>query len=157
MGIQHAQQSAYVKEMQKWESRPVMIGDTMIMPLPASQGGRADLPHQQYPRMLYRAVRANGGPQIAGHITVESEREQAYQESHGWHDGQEKAIKAIHDEDLEFARLAANRAHQEKNMSPNAKAEAAAIDESTIQHQPVIPEQSRPKVGRGTRDEGQTS
>lgn len=157
MGIQHSQASAYVKEMQKWESRPVLVGDTMIMPLPPSEGGKAGHPFQPYPKMLYRAVRANGGPKIAGNLTVESEREQAYQETQGWHDGQEKAIQAIHDEDTEFARLAANRAHNERLMSPNAKAEAAAFDEHTIQHQPVIPEQSRPKVGTGTRPEKQTS
>lgn len=155
MGIQHSQESAYVKEMQKWEARPVMIGSTMIMPISQSEGGKAGQGFEPYPKMLFRAVRADGGPRIAGQLVVDSEREEKYQKTLGWHDGQKEAIQAIRDEDTEFARLAANRAHNERLMSDKAKAEARAIDESTIQHQPTIPEQSRPRVGTGTRPEPQ--
>jgi hypothetical protein len=49
---------------------------------------------------------------------------------------------------LEFARLAANRAHTERWMSDKARAEAREIDESTIEHLPVIPETPIKKRGR---------
>lgn len=146
MGIHHSPQSAFVKEMAKWEHRPVMIGDTMIMPIPVDQGGKANAPFQPFPKMLYRAERADGGPQISGTLIVHSDTEEKRERERGWCEGPDAAIAAVKAEDLEFATLAANRAFQERRMSDHARAEAAAVDEATAQHVPVIPE--TPKRGR---------
>lgn len=146
MGIAHSQASAYVKEMQKWEMRPVMIGDTMIMPIPPDAGGRLGVPFQVYPKMLYKASREMGGPAISGTLIVHSENEESRERDRGWCEGPEAAVAAIKAQDTEFATLAANRAHTDRRMSDHAKAEAAAHDETTIQHQPVIPEKRQRKA-----------
>lgn len=148
MGVAHSQASAYVKEMQKWEMRPVMIGDTMIMPLPMEKGGRADAPHQEYPKMLYRAERADGGPKIAGFIIADTEREASTYLSRGWNLTQDGAIAAVHAQDVEFARLAANRAYQERTMSEKARQEAADYEGESMVHTPVIPEVPIKRRGR---------
>lgn len=163
MSIKHDLSSAYVQERRKWETRPVMIDTqyigpqivdgkmrpgftdgTYIEPLPREQGGRYPYIYQEYPKMLYKAHRADGGPKVdldsSGTRIVHSEGEERSALASGWHDGQEAAIQAIHDEDQNFAKLAAERAAQERRMSAKAQAEAAAVDESTIQHVPSIPE-----------------
>lgn len=94
--------------------------------------------------MLYKAVRADGGPRVnledGGYCIVASEVEHRGKTALGWHDGQNEAIAAIHAEDREWSELAANRAANERTMSAKARAEANAVDESTIQHVPSIPE-----------------
>ena len=153
MGIAHSQASQYVKEMQKWEQRPVMIGDTMIMPLPVSEGGRMGMPFQPYPKMLYRAERADGGPKISGQLIVHSAQEEAAEVARGWCDGQEVAIAAIKAQDKEWATLAAERAYHERSMSDRARAEAAAVEEASSVHVPVIPETPIKRRGRPKKTE----
>lgn len=148
MGIQHSQASAFVKEMQKWEHRPVLVGDTMVMPIPVEQGGKKDFPFQAYPKMLYRATRADGGPRINGQIQVDDESQERMQLGRGWALSQEDAIALVHAEDQEHARLAANRAYQERVMSEKARIEANAYDETKITHQPAIPETPIKRRGR---------
>lgn len=159
LAIRYGQESAYVQERRKWEQRPVMIDSqwvepqkidgvmragfmdgTYVQPLSVAEGGRGEYVHQEYPKMLYRARRADGGPQIDSHLVVESEREESVERMRGWHPTQEGAIEAIHAEDREFARLAAERHYHERHMSDGAQREARAAEEEASGHLPAVPE-----------------
>lgn len=148
MGIAHPQASAYVQERRKWEIRPVMDGDTMLMPIPLSEGGKANQPYQEFPKMLFRAESADGGPRITGELIVHSAQEEANAKSRGWCEGQQAAIDAIFAQQREFATLAANRNYNDRLMSEAAKAESQAFEETASGHVPVIPEAPIKKRGR---------
>lgn len=140
MAIPRAQEDSWTKEMAKWEMRPVMVNGTYVQPIPYADGGRGGAPVTEYPKMLYRAESADGGPQIAGCKIVGDESEERMACGSGWSVTQEDAIARVHAQHLEFAKLAANRVHNEKWMSDKAKKEASEADESTIEHLPSIPE-----------------
>ncbi len=140
MGIQRSQEDSWTREMAKWEHRPVLVNGTYVEPIPFAEGGRAGAPHQEYPKMLYRAESADGGPKIADYRIVPDSGMEAVALGQGWHVRQEDAIEAVHAHQRELAELAANRVYHERRMSDNARAEAAAVDETTAQHLPEIPE-----------------
>lgn len=143
MAIARAQEDAWTKESAKWEQRDVMIGGTYVQAIPYTEGGRKDAPYEEYGtsgKMLYKAESAPGGSRISGFRVVKSEAEELMARGQGWHPKQEEAIAAVGAQELEYAKLAANRAHNDKWMSDKAKAEAQAVDESTMRHLPVIPE-----------------
>lgn len=140
MGIQRSQEDSWTKEMAKWEQRDVLVNGTFIQPLSIDQGGRKNAPYAEYPKMLYRASLADGGPRIDDTKIVLDEPAERLAVGSGWSVTQEAAIEAVHAQHREYARLAAERAATERWMSPNAQAEAARVDESTMQHVPSIPE-----------------
>ena len=148
MGIQRSQEDSWTKEMAKWEHRPVLVNGTYVDPIPREHGGKRDYPFQPYPKMLYRAKSADGGPAISDTMIVDDESAERLSVGQGWSATQEAAIEAVHAQHREFARLAANRAHGERSMSDNAQAEARAVDERTMQHVPVIPETPVKRRGR---------
>lgn len=140
MGIQRSQEDSWTKEMAKWEQRPVLVGGTYIEPVPFEDGGRGGAPHQEYPKMLYRGESADGGPRISAHKIVHDSNQEAVACGQGWSVTQEGALSGVAAHELEMAKLAANRAHQDRWMSQKAKDEAQAVDEQTMQHLPEIPE-----------------
>lgn len=140
MGIQHSQQSAFVKEMQKWESRPVMIGDTMIMPIPIEHGGRLNAPFAEYPKMLVKMIAEAGGYRVNETTIVNDESAERMKLADGWSLTQQDGIARAKAWHTEIATLAANRAFHDARMSPRAQAEAAALDEQHAEHLPAIPE-----------------
>ena len=175
MGIQHGQQSAYVQERRKWETQPVMIDaqwiapqvidgvqragfmdGTFIQPLPHEQGGRYPYHYQEFPKMLYKAERADGGPRISETLTVHSEQEESNAKSRGWCEGQEAAIAAVRDQDKEFAKLAAERNFETRRMSEKARAEVDAYEEVSAIHLPTIPETPIKKRGRPVKIKTET-
>lgn len=137
MGILWSPESQYVKELAKWEQRP-----TQFVPADMLQalGKPLSPPFQEYPKALYRASRASGGPTISGFDQARDEAHERLLCGQGWSTSQEAAIAAVHTEDQQFAQLAAERAHQERRMSAKAQAEADRIDAATPAHVPVIPE-----------------
>lgn len=166
MAVRHGQESAYIQERRKWETQPVVVDaqwvssqvvdgqvkpgymdGTYITPLSKADGGRAPYVFQEYPKWLYKASRAEGGPVVSDSKLVHSEAEEANSRSRGFCVGQDEAIAAIHAEDLEHAKLAANRSWEERRMSHHARSEAAIVDEASIQHVPEIP-QTPVKRGR---------
>ncbi len=150
MGIQRSQEDAWTREMAKWEQRPVLVNGTYIEPIPYEQGGKGGMPFQPYPKMLYRAESADGGPRICDTTIVQDEGQERVALGQGWSDGQEAALAAVTAQQLELAKLAANRAYQDRWMSEKARAEAAAVDEQTMQHLPAIPETPiKTRRGRG--------
>jgi len=140
MGIHRSQDDSWTKEMQRWEQRDVIISGTPVMAIDVAEGGRKNAPFSAYDKMLYRAEMADGGPQISATKIVKNEAEELIAVGQGWSVTQQDAIDAVHARHREMARAAAERAATERWMSPKAQAEAAAVDESTMQHVPVIPE-----------------
>jgi len=137
MGLQWTPESHYVQELAKWEQRPTdLVSASMLQAL----GKPLSPPFQEYPKAMYRAKAATGGPAISGFILAANDVEEATLLSRGWSTSQEGAIERVHALDREIATAAAERAFAERRMSDQAKAEAAAIDESTPAHVPVIPE-----------------
>jgi len=135
--------------MSKWETQPVMLGDTMIMPLSREQGGRGPYTYQPYPKRLYKAGRPNGTSiEITGAVTVENEQQHRMQEGQGYHPGPQEAIDAILQSDAEIAKLAANRAYHDRRMSPEAQAEARAAESLSSNHLGEIPRTPIKKRGR---------
>jgi hypothetical protein len=137
MGLQWTPESHYVKELAKWELRPTELVSAEML---RQQGRPVSPPFQEYPKCLYMATAATGGPAISGFIQAANDVEEATLLSRGWSTSQEGAIARVHAQDRAIAQAAAERAFAERRMSEQAKAEAAAVDESTPAHVPVIPE-----------------
>ena len=101
---------------------------------------------QEFPKMLYQAELADGGPRITGTRIVQDESQQRLALGQGWSLTQPEAYDAVGARHREFARLAAERTYTERWMSEAARQEAAEVDETTLAHVPEIPE--APKRGR---------
>jgi hypothetical protein len=140
MSIARNPQDPWIEEMQKWETRPVILNGTLIEPIPLESGGRGGAPRTEYPKMLYRAEAESGGYRISGTKIVPDEGAERIAIGQGWSVTQEDALAQGPARALEIATLAANRAHNDRWMSEAARAEAASVDESTMQHLPSIPE-----------------
>ena len=149
MGVLRSQEDGWTKEMAKFEQRDVIVGGTLVQAIPYADGGKKDMPFQEFPKMLYRAESAMGGPRISGFKTVKDSGDEALALGQGWCLRQEDALADVGRRDLELATLAANRAHQDRWMSDRAKAEAASVDESTTAHLAEIPMTPIRKAGSG--------
>lgn len=148
MSIVRSQEDGWTKEMQKWETRPVFINGTYVDPLKREQGGKRDHPYEEYPKMLFQAESVNGGPRICATVTVRDESEERLQVGRGWAPSQQAALDLIEVNQRELARLAANRAHNDRWMSGKAKEEAAAYDETHLEHVAEIPATPIKRRGR---------
>lgn len=126
--------------MAKWEQRPVLVNGTYVEPIPVAEGGHGGMPFHEFPKMLYRGESADGGPRIAGMLVVRDEAEQGVQLGRGWSLSQAEAVAAVEAQQLEFARLAANRVHNDRLMSAKALEESQAYDETKVAHVPAIPD-----------------
>ena len=140
MGIQRSQEDSWTKEMAKWEQRPVLVAGTFIQPIPMDQGGHANLLFHEYPKRLYKAEAADGGPQIVDdNKTVHDEGQERVAIGQGWCVSQEDAIAAVHARHVDLGKLAANRNYNDRLMSDKARAESQAVEETSSVHLPVIP------------------
>lgn len=107
------------------------------------QRGLRKVGFQEYPAAMYRV--ANRNPlrfdyeEAADAVGRENCERRGF--SYG---GQGVAVEDYDKQQTEFAELAANRAFTDRKMSPRAQAEAAAVDEETSKHLPVIPELPKP-------------
>ena len=140
MAIQLTPENSYIKELAKWEHRDTEVHGTIVRAVPVAEGGKKGALFEEFPKMLYRAESADGGPRIDATKVVRSEAEESIACGQGWSVTQEQAIARVHEAHRERAKLAAERAATERWMSPKAQAEAAAVDEATIEHVPSIPE-----------------
>lgn len=130
MSVQWSQESAYAKEARQWE-------------MDFSQYGPPGRPRifEEFPKRLYKAGRKekSGVPVILDAIDVENAQQEANMQSRGYRFGQDAALEALHASDNAVSKLAANRAFNDRKMSPKAQAEAAEVDESTSRHLAEIP------------------
>lgn len=139
MSILRGPEDAWTQEMAKWEQHLVIVNGTPVQPIPFSEGGRGGAPFMAYPKAMYQADAADGGPRISGFKTVPDEGAELLAKGAGWFPRQEDAIEDVGRRHQELARAAAERANTERWMSSKAQAEAAAVDESTMQHVGEIP------------------
>ena len=140
MGIQLTPENTYVREMAKWEHRDTEIHGTFVRAIPVAEGGKKGAPFEEYPKAMYQASSADGGPRISGFKQVPDEASELVARGQGWHTTQEAAIEGVHERHRELARAAAERNATERWMSEGARKEAALVDESTIEHVGAIPE-----------------
>jgi hypothetical protein len=99
---------------------------------------------QAFPKMLYRArTLANGSIEMEPPRIVGSEGEEALALGAGWRltAPEARAAETRAQEDLGTA--AAERAWTDRRLSPQAQAEAAAVDQATAKHHGDIPEKPK--------------
>ena len=134
--------SAEGKERWKWEHTTAETHPSD----PFLKGVRPETP-QPYPAMLYKVVQRN--PLKCESVVVLSETEQRNMESRGWiAGGQGRAVEEYDRAQQAVAVAAANRAYHDQRMSPQAQAEAEAVDLTTIKHLGEIPAQPVKRRGR---------
>jgi hypothetical protein len=132
MSILVSPDSAAAKEMRKWESQYTEAGPP----------GRPYVYHP-YPAMLYKAGRINDGPLgIVDTVTVANEQEAANMKSRGYCVGPKEAIEAMEQQQLEFAKLSAEREYEKRHkLSEGAVAEVVAAENAHgSEHLPTIEE-----------------
>jgi hypothetical protein len=123
--------SAYMKEIAKHEGLPGLHG----MP------GR---PYQfrDYPTAMYKPTRDVKTGEVSYELsTADDDIHRERLERSGFvHGGKGAALAALEKREFEFAELAAARVPGEMRMGEKAREEAEQVDNTTIQHLPVIPE-----------------
>jgi hypothetical protein len=78
-------------------------------------------------------------------LTVGDEQELTRALEMGWRHGPTEAMEFFEEKEKGLAAFAAHRAHDDRNMGDKAKAEAAAVEASTVEHVAEVP---RKKVRR---------
>jgi hypothetical protein len=128
-------------ERLKFEYAEYRIGDDC--------GQRGPRVFEEFPKAMYRAGRDSKnqidilGMEVAGDADEESKLF-----GKGLRHRQEDAIALAEANEREFAKLAANRAHNDRKLSENAQAEARAYEESVTEHVAEVPETPIKRRGR---------
>jgi hypothetical protein len=148
MSVLIPQDSAYGKEMWKWEN----FEGTSHPSDPTIKGMKAR-DHREYPKMMYRVTKGGDLPEF-DQVVVHSASDQDLQSRSGFVDTQTDALHRYERDQKELAMLAANRAYQDRNMSDAAKAEIRAFEETSSRHVAEIPETPvKRRPGRPRRTE----
>lgn len=129
MPVVHAPETDFAKESVKWEAQGTPMGP-----------GLRPYIKRPYPAVMYRAERVDGQLTIADIETVAHDAQQANALSRGFRDTPNAAFEAIERQELEFAKLHAERNFHERRMTPKAQAEAIAHDAGRTTHLPSVPE-----------------
>ena len=138
MPVMWSPDSEFAKERRRWETQHSEFGPP----------GRV-FEQREWPLMVYRASRPSTGGKtpILEHYIVADEQEERNMRSRGFVRGPDHAIEMLEASERDLATAAAERAYQDRLMSDRAKAEAAAVDETTISHLGAIPETPIHKKG----------
>ena len=88
-------------------------------------------------------------------MTVNSEDEHARAKAQGWSDSSIEAMEYVTAERAAIGEIAAQRAYEDRNLSENAKAEAAAAESEHFGHLPAIPEKPKARRGRPPKNKPQ--
>ncbi len=130
--------TAYAKELCKWEAHWTQYG-----------APQRPYEYRDYPHRMYKPTRSATTSEVTFEgQTAENEHDRERLERVGFvFGGQGEAMKVLEAREFEIAELAANRALNDRRLSANAQAEAAAVDDTTIRHLPVINEANK-KSGR---------
>lgn len=141
MSVIIAPGTKYADEVLKHEFDDFRIG--------AERGKRGPRVFQEFPKMVYKAGRNEVGKiEILERHVVQNADEERNLASRGFRGGQQEALDLCGAEARELAKLAANRAYQERTMSDAARAEAEAYEASVDEHVAEIPEAPKKKRGR---------
>jgi len=129
--IVHAPDSAFAREMTKWEAKDGVLGP-----------GLRPYIKREYPMMLHKAAAMlQGGIEIVATAIVHTEDERAHQERVGFRPTPLEAIEALEAEQTNHAELAAERNFEVRRMTPRAQLEVVrAEDAAGAVHLPTIPE-----------------
>jgi len=152
----------YGKELAKWEMRQSRFTNDDVPP------GRANVPFQEYPKMLFRAVKH---PKTGQTVCIETppnpmlyDNPQAYEracaateqlnrdccktvlddvaernaKNEGWRNSPAEALIAHEERMCAIAEETARRHYSDRSMSPEAQAEAARVDDSTEHQVPDV-------------------
>jgi len=100
--------------------------------------------------MLYKATHPKaGGPPEFDHRVAADEHEERNWQSRGYVRGPDKAVERLEAQDLEFAKLAAEREADKQRLSRRAIAEVDRAEMAAgAQHLPTIPETPIKQRGR---------
>lgn len=133
MSVAYSPDSAYAKEMVKWESQHTQYGPPL-----------RPYEFREFPKRLYKAIR----PLAGGTVTFDGrdagdENEERNLLSRGYRCGQDTALAALDKADFAVAEATANRHYHDARMGEQARREAEAADNATAAHVPVIPEKAR--------------
>ena len=123
-------------------------------------------PENQYPRMLYQAHKRPDGVVSVNEVSdgpfggvmgaadafnrtcqriVKGPQEEQSALEGGWHRTQQDALESFERKERLRGDAAAHRAHEDRNMSEPAKAEAKAAEDATPEHVAEVPEARRVK------------
>lgn len=124
------QTSEYAKELCKHEALHTKYGPP----------GRPYV-HAEFPKRLYKAVRGDKGIEFEG-FTVHNDDEQRNMQSRGYALSQPDALDALHREQTEHGKLAAERNYEidRGRLSERAAAEVRAAEAAHSGHLPEVPE-----------------
>ncbi len=117
----------YAKERAKWEMHHSRFGPP----------GRPYV-YQPYPTMMYKASRGQGGLTFEGQVAETEVQRESFERIGFVYGGQAAALEALEKREYEMAELAANRAANDRKMSPAAQVEADARDSTSIRHLPDL-------------------
>jgi hypothetical protein len=104
--------------------------------------------YREFPKMLFRGVSLVNGRVEYEQRIVSSVSEEADVLAAGWRHHPQEALDAEHARQAQLGVLAAERDWEDRRLSPAAQAEAAALDATTLRHQPEIPEQPKKRRKR---------
>lgn len=131
MPVVWTQQSAYAQERRRHEALH-------------SEFGAPGRPYEyrEYPTQMYKATRQPDGTRTLEGERAENETERERLERLGYvWGGRQAAVEALERQELEFAKLAAERNHEVRTMSEGARTEVAEYEATHgITHHPTIPE-----------------
>jgi len=140
-GIVHNPQSEWAKEARKWEATHTEFG-------PA---GRPYV-HRVYPTWSFRAGEVpGGGIGLVETRIAETEAQRTAAESSGFRMEPLEAIKAYEAQQLEYAKLAAEREYEKRHgkISARARQEVEAVEDAAgARHLPTIAPRPGRKAGQ---------
>lgn len=154
-GVQYGSETGYAKEMVKWqkpyrfEKYPMMVFKAQLQPISGKHEVvmARDIISLDKTVVLLSAEQFNASCQLI--VNDEAEFRKALDE--GWRESPKAALDHYEALQDSIAQAAAFRAHEDRNMSEKAKAEAQKAEEGTSKHVPVIPEQPRKRKQRSDK------
>lgn len=136
MGVVRTGESAYDKELNKWDT-------------PQRQGGMRPDTYQPFPAMLYKAHQKDNGQWSVNdpfdenwsrrcQMIVRDDTELRRQMEQGWRQSPSDALEYAERLQRAIADAAAERHYADQRLSDSARREAAAADAATNDHVPDI-------------------
>jgi ribosomal protein L20A (L18A) len=137
--IHWSSESGYAKERRKGKSQHTVFG-------------KPERPyvHQDYPIMLFRAVRQpQGGPPVLEREIAADESAERSLGTRGFTRGPTHAIERLEAQEREYATLAAEREAEKRHLRPQSVAEVEVAEMAAgAQHLPTISETPIKRRGR---------
>lgn len=141
-GIVYSPASGHSKELAKWEMRPLPDGSVnqdMINAARRAGMHHGAWEHQEYPKAMVLAAQTPNGIKITETRSAQSDVEEANLLSRGYRMKACDAVAYVESQNVAVAEAAANRAFNDRRLSPKAQDEADVLDRSTARHLGEIP------------------